>query len=233
MDREAFEQLVSEWLDQPERGDLRARIDAAAAGLPAQAAVKDEWLRLDRLVRDACPSAGRVDWRRFRQRVAERLESAPIAARVDERLRALTVVAPRVDWPRLRRRISAAVAGADRDPRVVRLPRRRVAAAGGLLAAAAALVFMLTLPTKPATAPTGFAWVRVSAPAVVWGRDEGRRPFARVTVSASQNADEAIRAAESAAPGARQPQPGGVFLMIEPVRLAAETRGGLIPFGFK
>ncbi len=232
MDCEAFEQLVSEWLDQPDCGDLRARVDAAAAQSPALARVKDEWLRLDQLIRAAGPSAGRVDWHRLRQRIVERLESAPIAVGVDERLRALTTIAPWVDWPRLRRRISAAVAGADRELMVVRLRRRRVAAAGVLLAAAAALVFMLTLPMKPASAPTGFARVRVSASAVVLERDDAGNRLARVTVSAPQDAAEAIGAAESAGPGAHRPQPGDVFLMIEPVRLAAETRGGLIPFGF-
>jgi hypothetical protein len=231
-EREAFEQLVSEWLDQRGREDLRAQVESAVAQSPGLARVKDEWLHLDRLVRNACPSIPGVDWPRLRQRIIERLDSERADFGVDQRVREATLIEQRVDWPRLRKRISQAVASADRKPTVIRLPLRRLAAGIALLAAAAVVVFMFTLPMKSPTAPTGFVRAHISAPVDVSKPHDDGRAFARVTVIAPRESDEAPGVAQPAQPGAGPPQLAEVFLMIEPVRGTAEPRRGLIPFDF-
>lgn len=53
-----------------------------------------------------------------------------------------------------------------------------------------------------------------------------------VTVSPSPEEQESSDEAQSSRPGAAQPQLAEVFLMVEPVRVAARSRGGLTPFGF-
>ncbi len=66
MDAVKFEQLVSEWLDAPERADLRERVETAAGASSALARLRDEWVRLDHLARAALPGVARVDWRRVK-----------------------------------------------------------------------------------------------------------------------------------------------------------------------
>lgn len=231
MDRETFEQLVSEWLDQPGSDDLRGRIEAAVIQSPALGRVKDDWLRLDRLLRSACPGAEGVGWSRFQQRIAERLDLSQAGSGLDERLRKLTGVEQRVDWARLRERISQSAAGADHEPPVIRFPLRRLGAGLALVGAAAALVFMFTLPTEPPTAASGFARVRVSAAAEVLRSHDRRHGFARVTVSAAPDADGTPKEVRPLPAGSAASQLAEVFLMVEPARLARESAGLLIPFG--
>jgi len=231
MDRETFEQLVSEWLDQPERDDLRRRVAAAEAESPGLERLKDEWVRLDQLVRRASAGIRHVDWHRFRQGIDEKL--APGGPGLDERLRELTSIEQRVDWPRLRERISRAVDRAERHPRVIRFPLRRVAVSLAFIgAAAAAVVLIVTLSPRPSKTSVGVAQVRVSAPTEAWRPDSEAHGYARVTVSPPENLEEAEDEGQSLRSGAAQPQLVEVFLMVEPAHLAARTHGSLTPFGF-
>ena len=231
MDREAFEQLVSEWLDQPERDDLRRRIAAAEAKSPELERLKDEWLRLDQLVRGASFGVDHVDWRRFRQGIDQGL--APGSSGFDETLRELTGTEQRVDWLRLRERISRAVDRAGQYPRVIRFPLRRVAVRLALIsAAAAAVVLMVTLSLRSSKTGVGVAQVRVSAPTEAWRPDSEAHGYARVTVSPPENLEEANDEGQSLRSGTAQPQLAEVFLMVEPAHLAARMRGSLTPFGF-
>lgn len=70
MDRETFEQLLSQWLDHSQDDELRAAVEAAAAESPELDHLKNEWVRLDRLVRGGPAAVDRIDWPRFRQRIA-------------------------------------------------------------------------------------------------------------------------------------------------------------------
>ncbi len=231
MDREAFEQLVSEWLDQPERDDLRRRIAAAEAKSPGLERLKDEWVRLDQLVRRVSSGVCHVDWHRFRQGIDQGL--APDSPGFDEKLRELTGTEQRVDWPRLRERISRAVDRADRQPRVIRFPLRRVAVKLALFSAAAAVVaLMVTLSLRSSKTSVGVAQVRVSAPTEAWRPDSEAHGYARVTVSPPENLEEAEDEGQPLRSGAAQPQLVEVFLMVEPAHLAARMNGSLTPFGF-
>lgn len=232
MHRDAFEQLVSEWLDQPGRDDLRRRIDQAVAESPALAPVLDEWQRLDCLLRAARPWTQDIDWVRFRQRIAAGLDPEAVGARLDERLRALTDVESRVDWPRLRRRISRKVAGMGGRPEVVRIPYRRAVAQLALVGAAAALVVMLGLPSRRVPASPGLAEVRISSVATAPGFHHDRRTFARVTVSAPPDAGETRLGPGSSESGRLEPRLTEVFLIVGPARLAGEARAQMSPFGF-
>jgi hypothetical protein len=228
MDRETFEQLVSKWLDEPERDDLRTRIDAALAQTPALASVKDQWQRLDQLVHSAFPDAGRVEWSRFRRRVDAGLETSGTEATLDERLRRLTAVEHRVDWPRLHQRVSQAVADAAGTTRLTRFPIRRV---GVALAAAAALALMFTLPTQPPIEPTGFARVLVSSPADALPVHGSDRPYACVTVMPLPDTEEPPDGTEIPRSGWEQAQLAEVFLMVEPAHVACAPGGQMDPFG--
>ena len=231
MDPDTFEQLVSQWLDSPERHDLRAQIEAAAAKSEELVRLKNEWLRLDALVRSAAPSVEGLDWNRLHQSIQSGLDT-PEAAGFDERLRSLTAVHQRVDWPRLRRRMSQAVASASQRPMVERSPLARASAGVALVAAAAALVFMLTLPARPPAATAGFAQVRVSPPARAALSSDYHAPFARVSVSASPAGDAASDEAQLAQATSTEPQLVEVFLIVGPARPQGEIWGRLIPFDF-
>lgn len=229
MDRETFEQLVSEWLDEPQRDDLRARIEAALAETPALASIRDQWQRLDQIVRSAFPGGGRVDWSHFRRRVDAGLEPSGTEAALDERLRRLTAVEHQVDWPRLHQRISQAIADAAGPPKLSRFPINRL---GVALAAAATLALMFTLPTQPPTEPTGFARVLVSSPADVLPVHGSRLPCARVTVMPLPDVEEPPDRTEIPRSGWEQAQLAEVFLMVEPARVARAASGQMNPFGF-
>ena len=230
MDREAFEQLVSDWLDRPEHDELCRAVAAAAAESSELERLKDEWVRLDRLVRSASSAVDQVDWPRFRERIDQALDSD--REELDEKLRGLTDVQQRVDWPRLRERISRAVGDAHDRPRVIRFPLRRVAAGLALISAAAVLVLMFTLPLRPPRTSVGVAQVRVNMPAEAW-RARGQRPgYTHVSVSAPPDSEEADAAAQPSRSDSADPRLAEVFLMVEPAHLTTRTRGGLTPFAF-
>jgi len=226
MEPEAFEQLVSEWLDQRGREELRARIEAEVARAPELGRVRDEWLRLDTLLHAARLDPARIDWPRLRQRLLARLQAADGDSVDATRVRELTDISGRIDWTRLRRRIADRVDQAGGAPRVIRSAPHRIAAGLGLLAAAAALVLMFVLPAGRAARPLGIARVHVAAPAAPL-RADGGPPLARVAISVAPAAESA---AHVAAVPAGQAHLAEVFLMIEPLRAASEVRGSPAPF---
>lgn len=220
MYREAFKQLVSEWLDQPDRDDLRARIDAAADASAELAELRDEWLRLHRLVREGRPPVESVDWQRFRARTMADVES--IAAETEhatnvlnEALRNLPTIEEQVDWERFRSRVSVAVrTAAGRSP-VLPQRWRRIVAGLGMLAAAAALFLAVVL--------------RPSAPEPVSGVARGHVEFVTELAEQSQPGVAVARVEpldvreDLEAPPSPQPQLAEVFLMVDPLPRAGRT----------
>ena len=232
MDRETFEQLLSAWLDEPQRDDLHRRIEAAVAESRELGRLRDEWLRLDRLVRGSLPRADRVDWRRFQEHVAAAIAPDAADGALDEKLRRSMEIEQRVDWPRLRRRISQAVAHSAAEPKVIRFRLRTVAASIVVAAAAALLMIMFALPTQPARAPLGFARARVVGTAPAPAVPDAGRAFARVSVSAPPEAAEEADVADPRERSLAEPQLAEVFLMVAPARHPNENYGRLNPFGF-
>lgn len=184
MDRATFEQLLSEWLDQPDCAELGARVEAAIQEQADFARVRDEWLRLGQLLgRFARTAPNNVDWQRLRQRIGAEIEltaassPAPLMADALDSAEALDAILrrglpdieARVDWPRFGRRVRTAAQAAGPTARTLRFPRRRVAAVAGLLAVAAALVFLLRLswraeqPPVLRPVPAGIAQVVIHA----------------------------------------------------------------------
>ncbi len=111
MNWDAFENLLSAWLDDPQNAELLAQVSAAADSSAALGRLRDEWLRVAELLRAAGESAARVDWARLQERIRAAIadEAGAADADVDALLRG--GAAPRVDWFRQRERILAAVAG--------------------------------------------------------------------------------------------------------------------------
>jgi hypothetical protein len=229
MDREAFEQLVSAWLDQPQRDDLRLQIEAAVAESRELARVRDEWLRLDRLVRSCLPGVDGIDWRRLQEHIAAALAPDAADTALDEQLRRFTDVGQRVDWPRLRQRISQAIGSSAEKPTVIRFPLRRAAASIVLAAAAAALLLVFILPAEPRTAPVSFAQARVVGGPQV---SDAGRAFARVSVSAPPEATEEIKGEQPRERSYVEPRLAEVFLMVTPARPSGDNHGRINPFGF-
>lgn len=232
MDRETFEQLVSQSLDQPEREQLRLRVEAAATQSAELARLKEQWLRLDRLVRGRSPAINRVNWPRFHQRVRAAIEEQGRSERFNEALRRATAIERRVDWPRFRERVSQAVARAGGQPPVIRFPLRRVAASVGLVGAAAALALMLAFPAKRPAAGDGFAQLRVSSPRAALESPGGRSAFASVIVAGPAEAHATIVRRQPRPAGPAERQLAEVFLIVGPAPSPRDGRGALIPFGF-
>jgi hypothetical protein len=167
MDREAFERLVSAWLDEPARNDLRTQLEAAVRAAPELAATCDAWRRVADLLRQPPPVLERVDWGRVRAGIDAALDE--VEAGADARLDVLLTEAPalaRVDWTRLHGRISAAVV---HDQTAVLLRRRgrwALGVASGVAAAAAGLFLAFRPGAAPALAPSGTVAVVLAQPAV-------------------------------------------------------------------
>lgn len=236
MDRETFEQLVNQWLDQPERADLRERIDLAVATRADLRVLLDEWIRLDRLIRGANLAPAAVDWIRLRREID--LRTAPQSAddELERRLRLSTEITDRVDWDRLRVRIADAVRATKVEPRAPRGVRRLVTAFA-LLSAAAAVILLLSVPQAPPSSPRGFARVTVTGPALAQPHASSDAEPSRVAmgvarVAVSVNMDEPAGAAHSYET-TRKAVPSDVsevFLMVEPIQVAVNTPGSLTPF---
>ncbi|MEP0847091.1 MAG: hypothetical protein HRF50_09760 [Phycisphaerae bacterium] len=208
MDRDAFEQLLSRSLDEPQDRDCALRIEAAASADPALAALRARVERLERVLRLEPAALSRIDWAALRVHllVAVRQDDAAL----DAVLSTAPVLDTLVDWPRVQQRISAAVEQA-RAGRSARVRRWRIVA--GALAAAAALGLLYFLP--PRIEPvSGEARVAVLAPAAGAPRAGGQAQ-ARVSVFAPQ-AEAAVQS--NAGDGAVRDAPvvAEVFLMIEP-----------------
>ncbi len=232
MDREVFEQLVSEWLDQPGRDDLRRKIDQAAAESPELARLRDEWLRLDALTRGATRSANDVRWDRLRKHVNLEIVAADNQSELEDRYRRLTNVGQWVDWSRLRTSISQAVDEASSHSQVIRMPLRRIAAGIALFAAAAVFVLMVTIPPITSRTTAGIASVSVRGPAGATESRASTTGYARITVSPQSADDSGDGGDQSSMKQTVQPLVAEVFLMVEPPRVAAQSSGSLTPFGF-
>ena len=76
MDRQVFEQLVSAWLDQPDRDALRALVHDAVREDPALLPLLKQWLRLHKHVRTALPEPPGVAWDHFRAQLSVALDCA-------------------------------------------------------------------------------------------------------------------------------------------------------------
>lgn len=225
MNREAFEQLVSAWLDEPQREDLKAALERAAAGSEELAHLLDQWRRLDQLIRAPALAPSRVDWQRLRERIVAavrqgRTAGIPTGAElasgdddggVDRALAVLPGIEPRVDWERLRQRISQSVAAARsvrpvKRPRMIRLVGWPLAAGLGVAVAAAAL--LLTVLPRPMATDSGAGAPGVARVWVGGGSPLAPRGFATVRVHAP--ADTPVQAEPDRPPAAE------MFLMIEP-----------------
>lgn len=151
MKPDAFEQLVSEWLDDRENAELRRRIDAAMADDASLARLLDEWERFDAVLRANAPEAGGVDWTHQQALVGEAVNDAARDDRLDTLLDSLPGVDGRVDWDRLASRISGRV-------HTERRPNHRWRRAGGIfagvaVAAAVGLFAILPYATTPTAGP--------------------------------------------------------------------------------
>jgi len=160
MDRLAFEQLISDWLDDRENSELRRLIDAACADDPACRRLVAEYEKLDSLIRQAPVQPLAVDWPAFKAAVSSEIAASDTepdtAAKLDRLLQtALPAVEPQVNWPRFARRVSQAIDQSAATRRALRLSRWRAAALGGLAAAAALLLwFGLPPEQKPVAQPS-------------------------------------------------------------------------------
>ena len=232
MNRDQFQQLVSQWLDQLQNHELRARIETAAAESPELARLKDEWVALDRLVRQATPTVQALDWERLQQRIVQQVqhaaeETAGPEPQLDDVLRGHTAVERRVDWPRYRRRVTAAVGAVER-PAVIRFPLRRVVGGLGLAAAAAVLALVFLVPPRSPRPTRGFARVRVSSVAEPASREDAGEALARVTVLPPDDAQDEPGGEPQERSQARL---GEVFLVIAPAARTEPPAGPLGMFG--
>jgi len=235
MDREAFEQLVSAWLDEPDRADIRARLDAAAAEDSEFARLREQSVRLDRSLREVAATPLPVAWSRLAARVGDAIDAAvgedQTDAELDARLRARPALEARVDWSRFRARVSNAIGRPGAARQVWRHPRWRLSLAAGLLATAAALLLLLftyapTPSTKP-IGPAGVAHVSVLAPGGTSAPAAALRPVARLVVLEESAVPTSQPGERNGAPEARSAEPE-VYFMLEPPqgRLAAAPAVG-------
>lgn len=182
MKRDDFEQLVSAWLDEPQREDLRRQIEQTAASDPQWARELDEWQRFEALLARRLPDLPALDWSRLQDRVRIAIDADATGAEQDAALDTLLRRPPHlehsVDWPRFRARVvAAAVAG--RPGRGIR-QRRWLVGVAGVAAAAAGLFWTFMPEAGPGTQPPGLAAVTLSGPAA---RPSGGVVEVRVAIS--------------------------------------------------
>ena len=209
MERDAFEQLVSEWLDADERAALDARLTEAAARSPELAALWAQYRRLDAILRQPDAMA-RVRWEHLHARITGAVHADRDGAgedTLDAALHAEPAELQQVDWPRFQRRIADAAHGPPRG-------RRRATwvwwIGGGAVAAAAALLLMIRTPLPPPveTVPVGQARLTVCAPAAVPVDGATARAVATVHVTELHE--------EPSVPVSAVTEPVAVFLSIDP-----------------
>lgn len=209
MTPDAYERLLSDWLDQP-TPELAARLEAAAVADAQLARLRETWLRIDATLRHPY-DLQRVNWPAFHASV--RAAVAAEAARSDDRrldraLGTLPDILPIIDWDRLKQRIgdsvSASVAADPPPGRAIRFPRKRRAAAGALLALAAALALFALIPRTRTSLPLGGGVARIMISSVA------------VATAAAPRVELSIATLDEAPPA---PSDGDeeIFLMIDPI----------------
>ncbi len=70
MSREDIDAGLSDWLDEPERAELRAEVERLIRESPELGLLRADWERLTELLRTSgqCPG-GEVEWDRLRERI--------------------------------------------------------------------------------------------------------------------------------------------------------------------
>jgi hypothetical protein len=211
MDREAFEQLVSQWLDDPAHDGLRAQIEQALAEHPEWGGSQRALEALQTALRAAeLKSMTRVNWPALRTRIMHVLATdGPVETtdgaddRLDPFLRGLRTPEARVDWRRFRERVAAQVRKEAEQARVIRLPLRRWGAIAVVAAAAVILVAVLPrvlqgpggMQGPASTQDAGQTIVKIVAPASV-GRTPDTFASVRVTAPPAGEVPEAAAPAE-------------------------------------
>jgi len=76
--RDEFEQLVCQWLDQPDCAELTRCLRDAIAHDPELAHVRDGWTRFETRLHDRLPAMPPVRWDVLRQRIVHAIE--PLSA---------------------------------------------------------------------------------------------------------------------------------------------------------
>lgn len=110
MNPDAFENLLSAWLDDPQNAELLRQVSAAAESSESLRRLRDEWLRVDALLRAAGDCDARVEWVRLQERIRAAIADEAGAADADVDALLTEGTAPPVNWARQRERILAAVA---------------------------------------------------------------------------------------------------------------------------
>ncbi|MBK9120653.1 MAG: hypothetical protein IPM18_13800 [Phycisphaerales bacterium] len=215
MTPDAFAALVSAWLDEPAREELRAQILTAAED-PALAAMLADYEQLESWLHRTAERGLPVDWDRLRSRIllALPVDSKRDAGEDDDRLDALLVgaaaVAPPVNWERLHARISGAVQrSGDRQWRRWRNWTWLTVAATAT--AAAAVLYLSFSPDRDPAVRVPDPWTE-HGPVVV--RVEFGGPA--LSVGPDAIARVAVLAPATGSPPERTP----VFFSIEPARPA-------------
>jgi len=186
MNRDAFEQLVSAWLDEPERTDLQRQVEEAVRLDANLVPVLEQWRRFDEAFSGQARELHGVDWTKLKTRISAAIDAAPANTpdedALDTALRNLPSIESRVSWPRLHERIVAALRRSDQH-----ILRRRwrvvlgTAAVAGLAAAAALVLTILPNPSAPPLS-SGVVRVTVGMPTATAGTSTGVA-YARVSVT--------------------------------------------------
>jgi len=229
MDREAFEQLVSDWLDRPDDVELRRRIARAIEATPELAEVRDQWRRLHALLQAEPTVLRNIRWERFHGHVHAAVsdeDGSSSGAPLDAMLQSLPGVADRVDWQRQRQRIANEITRETLQPSRSRVRWPRFLAAAGVFAAAAAVVLLVLYGEGPRRETT----TTVPGRATVTIASAARQPlppasravaYARVT--------PAENGAATPPPAERPPE---LFLMIGPPQTSMASPLNPDPTGY-
>lgn len=224
MQRDAFENLISEWLDS--RDDVaRAKLDALVADSPELRLVLDEWLRFDAILHESMPRVeAAVHWPRLQTHISRAIDTSISADlrrdSIDRLLDPSDDLEARVDWSKLRDRISAS---ARRDE--IRRDAAQQSTIGrilGFVTVAVAAAAMLIVYVSPQAS-------------INRAGDNHMRSFVRLTIepdpSTAPRKDAQVRVmVVDDAPAGASPAiaaAGEIFLMIDPIAPGAIDPGAL------